>query len=76
MLLGIVATLSLIGGSVEAKAAGCEAIGNFRFICDQLALLWQIFGRNAAAGDSRIGFSVIHRRSAFGGAGHEWELAS
>jgi len=36
MSLGIVITLSLIGGSVEAKAAGCEAIGNVRFICDQL----------------------------------------
>src|SRR6202022_2796676 len=37
MSLGIVITLSLVGGSVEAKAAGCEAIGNVRFICDQLA---------------------------------------
>ena len=36
MSLGIVITLSLVGGSVEAKAAGCEAIGNIRFICDQL----------------------------------------
>ena len=36
MSLGIVITLSLIGGSGEAKAAGCEAIGNVRFICDQL----------------------------------------
>jgi len=36
MSLGIVITLSLIGGSVEVKAAGCEAIGNVRFICDQL----------------------------------------
>ena len=36
MSLGIVITLSLVGGSVEAKAAGCEAIGNVRFICDQL----------------------------------------
>src|ERR1700682_5119136 len=36
MSLGIVITLSLIGGSVEAKAAGCEAIGSVRFICDQL----------------------------------------
>ena len=36
MSLGIVITLSLICGSVEAKAAGCEAIGNVRFICDQL----------------------------------------
>ena len=36
MSLGIVITLSLIGGIVEAKAAGCEAIGNVRFICDQL----------------------------------------
>src|SRR5438067_5392879 len=35
MSLGIVITLSLVGGSVEAKAAGCEAIGNVRFICDQ-----------------------------------------
>src|SRR5579864_8253002 len=35
MSLGIVIALSL-GGSVEAKAAGCEAIGNVRFICDQL----------------------------------------
>jgi hypothetical protein len=32
MSLGIVITLSLIGGSVGAKAAGCEAIGNVRFI--------------------------------------------
>jgi hypothetical protein len=36
MSLGIVITLSLIGGSVEAKAAECQAIGNVRFICDQL----------------------------------------
>ena len=36
MSLGIVITLSLVGGSVEAKAAGCEATGNVRFICDQL----------------------------------------
>ena len=36
MSLGIAITLSLIGGSGEAKAAGCEAIGNVRFICDQL----------------------------------------
>src|SRR6202045_4764430 len=36
MSLGIVITLSLVGGSVEAKAAGCEGIGNVRFICDQL----------------------------------------
>ena len=35
MSLGIVIALSLAGGS-EAKAAGCEAIGNVRFICDQL----------------------------------------
>src|SRR5438105_976781 len=36
MSLGIVITLSLVGGGVEAKAAGCEAIGSVRFICDQL----------------------------------------
>ena len=36
MSLGFVITLSLIGGGIEAKAAGCEAIGNVRFICDQL----------------------------------------
>ena len=36
MSLGIVITLALVGGGVEAKAAGCEAIGNVRFICDQL----------------------------------------
>ena len=34
--LGIVATLLLLGGNVEARAAGCDAIGNVRFICDQL----------------------------------------
>ncbi len=34
--LGIVITLSLVGGSLEARAAGCEAIGNVRFLCDQL----------------------------------------
>ena len=34
--LGIVIALSLVGGSVEVRAAGCEAIGNVRFICDQL----------------------------------------
>ena len=33
--LGIVITLSLVGGT-EARATGCEAIGNVRFICDQL----------------------------------------
>ena len=32
--LGIVITL--VGGNIEARAAGCEAIGNVRFICDQL----------------------------------------
>jgi hypothetical protein len=36
MSLGIVTTLLLVGGNVEARAAGCEAIGNVRFICDQL----------------------------------------
>jgi len=30
--LGIVITLSLVGGSIEARAASCEAIGNVRFI--------------------------------------------
>ena len=39
--LGIVITLSLIGGSIEARAAGCEAISNVRFICDQLARIMQ-----------------------------------
>jgi hypothetical protein len=34
--LGIGITLSLVGGNVEARAAGCEAIGNIHFICDQL----------------------------------------
>src|SRR5207253_1152682 len=34
--LGIVAALLLLGGNVEARAAGCDAIGNVRFICDQL----------------------------------------
>src|SRR5262249_46300254 len=34
--LGIVATLLLLRGNVEARAAGCDAIGNVRFICDQL----------------------------------------
>src|SRR5262245_27742899 len=34
--LGIGITLSLVGGNVEARAAGCDAIGNVRFICDQL----------------------------------------
>jgi hypothetical protein len=49
MSLGILITLSLIGGSVEAKAAGCEAIGNVRFICDQLAACrTEVFGRGAA----------------------------
>src|SRR5436853_1372204 len=33
--LGIVMFL-LPGGNVEARAAGCDAIGNVRFICDQL----------------------------------------
>src|SRR6202162_4636989 len=36
MSLGIFIALSLVGGSVEAKAAGGEAVGNVRFICDQL----------------------------------------
>lgn len=36
MSLAVVITLSLFGGSVKAKAAGCEAIGNIRFVCDQL----------------------------------------
>ena len=35
MSLGIVTALSLLGGNVEARAAGCEAIGNVHFICDQ-----------------------------------------
>src|SRR4051812_14661010 len=33
---GIVITLALAGGSVKARAAGCDATGNIRFICDQL----------------------------------------
>ncbi|HLK46699.1 MAG TPA: hypothetical protein VKT49_01115 [Bryobacteraceae bacterium] len=33
---GIVITLSLFGATVEARAAGCDAIGNVRFLCDQL----------------------------------------
>jgi WD40 repeat protein len=36
LTVGIVITLSLFGGNVEARAAGCETIGNIRFICDQL----------------------------------------
>ena len=36
MSLGIVTTLSLVGGIREARAASCEAIGNVRFICGQL----------------------------------------
>jgi hypothetical protein len=36
MSVGIVITLSLVGGGVEVRAAGCDAIGNVRFICDQL----------------------------------------
>ena len=36
MSLGIVIALFLVGGNVEVRAAGCEAIGNIRFICDQL----------------------------------------
>src|SRR6202158_5236800 len=36
MSLGIVITLSLVSGSVKARAAGCDALGNVRFICDQL----------------------------------------
>jgi hypothetical protein len=36
LTVGIVITLSLFGGNVEARAAGCETIGNVRFICDQL----------------------------------------
>ena len=35
MSLGIVTTFSLVGGNVEVRAAGCGAIGNVRFICDQ-----------------------------------------
>jgi hypothetical protein len=34
--LGILIALSLVGGSVQARAAGCEPVGNIRFICDQL----------------------------------------
>jgi hypothetical protein len=33
---GIVITLALAGGSVKARAAGCDPAGNIRFICDQL----------------------------------------
>ena len=36
MSLVIVITLSLVGGNVAVRAAGCDAIGNVRFICDQL----------------------------------------
>lgn len=32
---GIAITLSLLGGNVDARAAGCAPIGNVRFICDQ-----------------------------------------
>ena len=35
MSLGIVIT-SLLGGNVAAGAAGCEAVGSVRFICNQL----------------------------------------
>ena len=34
--LSIVATLVLPGRTLETRAAGCDAIGNIRFICDQL----------------------------------------
>jgi len=34
--LGIGITLSLVGVNVEARAAGCEPVGNIRFICNQL----------------------------------------
>ena len=33
--LGIVITLFLLGGSAGVRAAGCDAVGNVRFICDQ-----------------------------------------
>jgi hypothetical protein len=33
--LGIVVMLLPLTGKVEARAAGCDAIGNIRFICDQ-----------------------------------------
>ena len=36
MSLGIVITLSLVSRIVKARAAGCDALGNVRFICDQL----------------------------------------
>src|SRR4029079_9808972 len=36
MSLGILTSFALVGGSVEARAAGCDATGNIRFICDQL----------------------------------------
>ena len=34
--IAIVVMFLLPGGNVEARAAGCDAIGNVRFICDQL----------------------------------------
>ena len=35
MSLGIAVTF-LLFGNTEASAAGCDAVGNVRFICDQL----------------------------------------
>lgn len=34
--LGFVIAVLLAGTAVEARAAGCDAIGNIRFICDQV----------------------------------------
>src|SRR2546426_4496301 len=36
LALGIVAALLLLGGVVKARAAGCDPIGDVRFICNQV----------------------------------------
>src|SRR5439155_12208018 len=34
--LGIAVVLLLVNGNIEARAPGCDPIGNVRFICDQV----------------------------------------
>src|SRR6202162_253292 len=65
MSLGIVITLSLIGGSVEAKAAGCEAIGNVRFICDQLGPDNELWRDNPLSFESYQSTQAIANRKKF-----------
>jgi RelE toxin of RelE / RelB toxin-antitoxin system len=60
--------------STEKLLDAASEVADGRFDAD-LALLWHIFAHEDFC-DSQDGFSMVHRRSAFGGAGYGRELAS